>query len=90
MHQNEEFLGGLHPGKESDFPALRQAFGEADFLRVTQFNALRSHKLHQPFPVPGNLAFDFSKLGQFLAFGLADVLSRDLRPSLCALDVCRE
>jgi hypothetical protein len=28
--------------------------------------------------------------GKFFAFGLADVLSRDLRPNLCALDRFRE
>jgi hypothetical protein len=34
-----------------------------------------------------NIAFECAaKFGKFCAFGLADILSRDLRPSLCALD----
>jgi hypothetical protein len=47
---------------------------------------LRFHELEQPFAVSAHVAVDFGQRRQFLAFGLADVLSRDLRPSLCALD----
>ena len=32
MHQRGKFLGGLHPGKQSDLPAKGQAFGGCDPL----------------------------------------------------------
>jgi hypothetical protein len=51
---------------------------------------LRGDKLHQPFAVAAHVALDFVERGQLLAFGLGDVLSRDLWPSLCALVVTRE
>jgi hypothetical protein len=39
--------------------------------------------------VSGHIAVYFGQGGEFLAFGLTDVLSRDLRPSLCAPDRSR-
>jgi hypothetical protein len=48
------------------------------------------HVLDEPFPIAGDIAFNISEGGQFFAFGLADILSRDLRPSLCAPDVICE
>jgi hypothetical protein len=51
---------------------------------------LRFNELKQTFAVSAHVAIDFGQRGKFLAFGLADILSRDLRPSLCALDGTRE
>jgi hypothetical protein len=51
---------------------------------------LRLDELKQAFAVSAHVAVDFGQCWEFFAFGLTDVLSRDLRPSLCALDVCRE
>jgi hypothetical protein len=47
-------------------------------------------KLYKAFAVAAYVALHFGERGKFFAFGLGDVLSRDLRPSLCALDVIRE
>jgi hypothetical protein len=47
---------------------------------------LRFYELEQAFAVSAHVAIDFGQAGEFLAFGLTDILSRDLRPSLCALD----
>jgi hypothetical protein len=60
------------------------SFGEA------KLDALRFHELEKSFAVSARVAIDFGQRGKVFAFGLADVLSRDLRPSLCALDVIRE
>ncbi len=90
MNQRREFLGWLHPGKQSDFSAMRQTLGRADLVGVAQFDALRFHELHQPFSVARDIALYFGQRGKIFAFGLAEVLSRDLRPSLCALDVIPE
>jgi hypothetical protein len=47
-------------------------------------------ELYEAFPVSAHFALYFGKRGKFFAFGLRDVLSRDLRPSLCVLDGIRE
>jgi hypothetical protein len=51
---------------------------------------LRFDELEQPLAVSAHVAVDFRQRGKVFAFGLSDVLSRDLRPSLCALDVIRQ
>jgi len=51
---------------------------------------LRFDELEKAFAVSSHVAVDFGQRGKVFAFGLADILSRDLRSSLCALDVCRE
>jgi hypothetical protein len=60
------------------------SFGEA------KLDALRFHELEQTFAVSAHIAIDFGQCWEFFAFGLSDVLSRDLWPSLCALDRCRQ
>jgi hypothetical protein len=50
---------------------------------------LRFDELKQTFAESTHIALHFAQCRQFLAFGLANVLSRDLRPSLCALDRSR-
>jgi hypothetical protein len=68
-----EFLGRLHPGKQGDFPAVRQTFSGANLVGVAQFNALRFHELHQPFAIAADIALHFGQLGKLFAFGLRDV-----------------
>jgi hypothetical protein len=85
-----KFLGGLHSGKKCDLPARRQALGGCDPFGVVEFDALDFDKLYEAFPVAAHFALYFGERGKFFAFGLRDVLSRDLRPSLCALDVIPE
>jgi hypothetical protein len=46
-------------------------------------------KLDEAFAVAAHVALHFSQRRKFFAFGLRDVLSRDLRPSLCAPDGSR-
>jgi hypothetical protein len=50
---------------------------------------LRFDELEQAFAVSAHVAIDFGQCWEFFAFRLANVLSRDLRPSLCALDRSR-
>jgi hypothetical protein len=51
---------------------------------------LRFHELEQTFAISAHVAIDFGQCWEFFAFGLTDVLSRDLRPSLYAPDVIPE
>ena len=69
---------------------MRKALRGSNSLGEAKLDALRFHELEQAFAVSAHIAVYFGQGGEFLAFGLADILSRDLRPSLCALDVCRE
>jgi hypothetical protein len=86
MDQRGEFLGGLHPGQQRDLSAVRETLGGCNALGEAQLDVLPFHELEQPFAVSAHVAADFGEGGKFLAFGLRDVLSRDLRPSLCPLD----
>ena len=69
---------------------MRQPLRGCNALGVAQFDSLRLHEIEQPLAVSVHVSVYFGERWQFLAFGLADVLSRDLRPSLCAPDVIRE
>ena len=69
---------------------MRETLGGSNALRKTKLDALRFHELKQAFAVSAHVAIDFGQCWEFFAFGLADILSRDLRPSLCALDGFRE
>jgi len=90
VRERGEFLGGLHPGKQRNLSAVRQAFGGRDVFGVIERDVLAFDKLYKPFAVAAYVALHFGERGKFFAFGLGDVLSRDLRPSLCALDGCRQ
>ncbi len=90
VYQRRKLLGWLHARKQRDLAAVGETFCGCNTLGVAQFHALRLHELEQPFAVSAHVAFHFGQGREFLTFGLADVLSRDLRPSLCALDVIRE
>jgi hypothetical protein len=89
MRERGKFLGRLHPGKQRDLPAIRQALGGCDVFGVVECDALAFDELYEAFPVAAHVALDFGQCGEFFAFGLRDVLSRDLRPSLCAPDGSR-
>jgi hypothetical protein len=90
MHQCGKLLGWLHPCKQRDLPAMRKTLRGSNSLGETKLNALRFHELEQAFAVSAHVAIDFGQCWEFFAFGLTDILSRDLRPSLCALDVMPE
>ena len=69
---------------------MRKTLRGSNSLGETDLDALRFHELEQAFAVSAHVAIDFGQCGKFFAFGLVDVLSRDLRPSLCAPDGIRE
>jgi len=69
---------------------MRETLGGGNSLGEAKLDALSFHELEEAFAVSAHIAVYFGQGGEFLAFGLADILSRDLRPSLCALDVMRE
>ena len=89
MHERGKFLGGLHPGKQRDFPAMRKTLRGSNSLGEVKLDPLRFDELEQTVAVSAHVAIDFGQCWKFFAFGLADILSRDLRPSLCALDRSR-
>jgi len=80
----------LHPGKQRDLPAKRQTLGGSNSLGETKLDVLRFYELEKSFAVSAHVAIDFGQRWELFAIGLSNVLSRDLRPSLCALDVIRE
>jgi hypothetical protein len=59
-------------------------------FRVSEHSECVRPKLYDTFPVAAPVALHFGQRGKLLAFGLSDVLSRDLWPSLGTLDVIRE
>jgi len=89
MNKRRELLGWLHPGKQLDLAAIRETFCGSNSFGETNLDALRFHELEQTFAVSAHVAVDFGQCWEFFAFGLADILSRDLRPSLCAPDGSR-
>jgi len=68
---------------------MRETFRESNLLGEAKLDALTFHELEQAFAVSACVAIDFGQCWKVFAFGLSDVLSRDLWPSLCALDVIR-
>ena len=90
MDKRGELLGGLHPGKQGDLSAMRETLSGSNPLREAKLDTLRFDELKQAFAVSAHVAIDFGQSRKVFALRLGNVLSRDLRPSLCALDVCRE
>ncbi len=84
MHERGEFLGCLHPGKKRDLPAMRKTLRRCNALGKAKLDILRFDELKQTFAESTHIALHFAQCRQFLAFSLANVLSRDLRPSPCA------
>ena len=69
---------------------MRKTLRGSNSLGEAKLDALRFHELNQTFAVSADIAVYFGQGGKVFAFGLADILSRDLRPSLCAPDGCRQ
>ena len=69
---------------------MRETFRGSNSLGEAKLDALRFHELEQAFAVSAHVAIDFGQCWEFFAFGLGNVLSRDLRPSLCAPDGFRQ
>jgi hypothetical protein len=69
---------------------MRKTLRGSNSLGETKLDALRFYELEKAFAVTAHVAIDFGQCWEFSAFGLANVLSRDLRPSLCALDGSRQ
>ena len=69
---------------------MRKTLRGSNSLGEADLDALSFDELEQSFAVSAHVAIDFGQCWEFLAFGLTDVLSRDLRPSLCALDRFRQ
>jgi hypothetical protein len=90
MHERGRLLGWLHPCKQRDLPAIRKTLRRSNSLGEAKLNALRFYELEQAVAVSAYIAIDFGQCWEFPAFGLTDVLSRDLRPSLCPPDGIRE
>jgi hypothetical protein len=90
MHERRKLLGWLHPCKQRDLSTMRKTLRGNNSLGEAKLDALGFHELEQAFAVSAHVAIDFGQGWEFFAFGLTDILSRDLRLSLCALDVIRE
>ncbi len=69
---------------------MRETLRGSNSLGEAKLDALRFHELEQSLAVSAHIAIDFGQCWEFFAFGLGNVLSRDLRPSLCAPDVSPE
>ena len=66
-----KFLGGLHPGKQRDLPAIRETLRGSNSLGETELDALRFNELKQTFAVSAHVAVDFGQCWEFFAFGLS-------------------
>ena len=69
---------------------MRKTLRGSNSLGETKLDALRFYELEESLAVSAHVAVDFGQRRKLFAFRLSNVLSRDLRPSLCALDVLRE
>ena len=69
---------------------MRKTLRGGNSLGEAKLDTLRFHELEQAFAVSAHVAIDFGQRRKVFAFGLTNVLSRDLRPSLCAPDGIRE
>ena len=63
---------------------MRKTLRGSNSLGEGNLDALRFYELEQPFAVSAHIAINFGQCWEFFAFGLANILSRELRPSLCA------
>jgi hypothetical protein len=91
VNQRCEFLGLRLTGQKGDSAAVADAKRGSNSLVEFERDILTIKESNQPFPVGADFAADVVlKFGKLRAFGLRNVLSRDLRPSLYALDVMRK
>ena len=63
---------------------MRETLRGSNSFGETKLDALRFNELEQAFAVSAHVAVDFGQRWKLFAFGLSNVLSRDLRPSPCA------
>src|ERR1039457_591591 len=59
VRERGKLLGGLHPGKQRDLPAIRETLGGSNCLGETKLDALRFHELEKSFAVSAHVAVDF-------------------------------
>ncbi|SRR5258705_8138752 len=90
MHQSGKLLGGGQVRKQRNLAAGRDASGGCDVNGMHDRNGLPCQPCRQAFAKTNHVALDLGQMGEVVSGGLADILSRDLRPSLCAPDVIRE
>ena len=91
MHKRCQCFGRLHVGQNANQAAIRHASCGCNLVGVFQLDSLGRRKVGQLVQFVAYFALErAAKVWQFCAFGLAHILSRDLRPSLCALDGIRE
>ena len=82
VNQRGELLGLRLARKQSNLAAVGDSKGRGDLLVEFQLDVLLREKCNHPVAVFAHFAGDVVlKLRQFRTFGLAEVLSRDLRPA---------
>ena len=77
MHERGKLFRWLHPGKQRDFPAIRETLRGSNSLGETKLDTLRFHELEQSFAVSAHVAIDFGQCWEFFAFRLANVENID-------------
>jgi hypothetical protein len=87
MHKRCQRFGWLHVRQDANQAAVRHAPRGCNLVGVFQLDSLGSREVGQLVQFVAN----FTRKGagefwQFRAFGLDNILSRDLRPSPCAPD----
>src|SRR6266404_1809600 len=73
VRQRREFLGGLHPGKQRDPPAIRQALRGSDLVGVIQRDAMGFDELDQSFTVAADITLHFGETRKVFPVRLADI-----------------
>ena len=82
MDKGAELLGCALAGEDGDSTAVAHPQRWRDALFELKPDALGGDEVEQPFAVLSDIAlYSFGKLGKICAVGLADILSRDLRPA---------
>jgi hypothetical protein len=89
MHQSRELLGGGQARKQRNVAAGRDTSCGCYVGGMDDCDGLPCQPDRQAFAETHDVALDLGQMRQVVSGGLADILSRDLWPSLCALDGCR-
>ena len=66
VRKRGEFLGGLHPRKQRDLSAIREALGRSDFFGKVQLDSLSLYELEQAFAVAAHVALTSVSVGSSL------------------------
>jgi len=77
-------------GDQCDLSAVADSLRGGDALVVLKLDALLLHKINEAVMVGANLTRNLGRFREICAFGLGNILSRDLRPRLYPLDRARE